>query len=320
MARASLGDPGGLEDYREAIELATEAGQGREVALLHNNLGMDLWAFEGPAASLEVTRDGIAFATARGITEMVDTMTVGMLDQLLDVGEPDEALEVASDLAERLEASGDRADLVSVRGAEARILALCGRASRIAASFDWLESAALESGDVQDLVIGLGSSALARAALGQSEAAARLLAELAETTEVRETPYYPALLSPMVRAALGIRDPGLAERLASGVEPRYPYAEHALVAANAALAEDRGDLQTAADAYAEAADRWERFGVVPEQAFALLGQGRSMLGLSRPTEAALVLEHAREIFDRLQAASALAETDALLHQAIALSS
>jgi len=60
-------------------------------------------------------------------------------------------------------------------------------------------------------------------------------------------------------------------------------------------------------------NRWERFGVVPEQAFALLGQGRCLLGLSRP-EAASVLHHAREIFERLGATPALAETDALLEQ------
>ncbi len=92
-------------------------------------------------------------------------------------------------------------------------------------------------------------------------------------------PAYPVLLPAMVRTALGIGEPALAERLVGGLEPRYPYAEHALVAANAALAEARGDLQAAADAYADAADRWERFGVVPEQAFALLGQGRCLLGL-----------------------------------------
>jgi len=51
---------------------------------------------------------------------------------------------------------------------------------------------------------------------------------------------------------------------------------------------------------------------VPEQAFALLGQGRCLIGLSRPTEAAAVLQHAREIFERLGATPALAETDALL--------
>ena len=58
----------------------------------------------------------------------------------------------------------------------------------------------------------------------------------------------------MVRTALGIGARELAERLAGGVEPRYPYAEHALVATNAALAEARGDLQAASEAYTEAAD------------------------------------------------------------------
>ena len=49
-------------------------------------------------------------------------------------------------------------------------------------------------------------------------------------------------------------------------------------------------------------------------------QGRCLVGLSRPTEAAPVLQHAREIFVRLQAARALAETDALLERLTALSS
>ena len=63
-ARAGLGDPGSPQSFREAIALATEAGQGREVALLHNNLGTTLWGFEGPAAALEVFRQGIAYAKA----------------------------------------------------------------------------------------------------------------------------------------------------------------------------------------------------------------------------------------------------------------
>ena len=48
--------------------------------------------------------------------------------------------------------------------------------------------------------------------------------------------------------------------------------------------------------------------------------GRCLIGLSRPTEAAAVLQQAREIFERLKAAPALAETDALLQQATARSS
>ena len=159
------------------------------------------------------------------------------------------------------------------------------------------------------------------AGLGQGEVAAALLTEIESYPGAREQqPNYNIMLPTMVRTALGIGEPALAERLVAGLEPRYPYAEHAVVAANAALTEARGDLSSAADAYADAADRWERFGVVPEQAFALLGQGRCLIGLSRPTEAAPVLQHAREIFERLQAAPALAETDALLAQATALSS
>ena len=103
------------------------------------------------------------------------------------------------------------------------------------------------------------------------------------------------------------------------LEPLTPYARHALLAAEATIAEARGALQVAAETYAEGADRWERFGIVPEQAFALLGQGRCLIGLSRPTEAAPVLQHAREIFARLQAAPAIAETDAFLQQATSLS-
>jgi hypothetical protein len=107
IARSDLGDPGGLEDMREAIALATQAGQGREVALLHNNLGFELWVLEGPESALEVMRAGIGFAQARGLAEMVDIITTSTLGPLIDGGEFDDALEVAAGLVERLETSED---------------------------------------------------------------------------------------------------------------------------------------------------------------------------------------------------------------------
>lgn len=195
-----------------------------------------------------------------------------------------------------------------------------GTGAEVAKVLEWLEATARETQDPQMVVSGLGSAALVRAGLGQGETTAALLTEFESYPGVRDNQNYPMLLPAMVRTALQIGEPALAERLAGGYEPRYPYAEHALVAANAALAEARGDLKAAADAYADAADRWVRFGVFHEQAFAFLGQGRCLLGLSQPTESSPVLQHAREIFERLAATPALAETDALLQQAIALSS
>lgn len=320
MARAYLGDPGCLQDYREAIELATEAGQGREVALLHNNLGMALWGFHGPAASLQILREGLAPAKARGLTEQLNVLTGSTLNALVDMGEPNDALEVAAELAPRLEASGDVVNLIEVRAAQTRIFALRGQGAEVAELLDWLEPAARGTEDPQMVVCGLGSSALVRAELGQGEAVTALLIDVEACTGVRDNQQYPALLPAMVRTALRFEGLALAERLLSGLSPRYPYAEHSLTAANAALIEAHGDLRAAAEAYADAADRWERFGVVPEQGFALLGQGRCLLGLSRATEASPVLQHARETFERLQAAPALAETDALYEEAIAVTS
>ncbi len=319
LARIDLGEAEGMQDYREAIELATEAGQGREVALLHNNLASSVWLFEGPATSLEVLHEGISYAKTRGLTEMLDSMTGSMLDPLIDLGRIDEALEIAADLDRRSEASAGVWDLIQTRIAETRIATLQGRVAGVAVWLEWLESAVRESGDVQFLVGGLGLIALARAALDQGTTATLLL-EVEATPGSRDTSYYAAFLSSMVRTVLEIGEPELAEQLVKGVQPRSAYAEHALMATDAALTEASGDLQAAADIYGEATGRWERFGVVPEQAFALLGQGRCLVGLSRPAEAATALKHAREIFEGLQAAPALAETDALLQQATALSS
>ena len=319
LARSDLGDPAGLDDMREALLLATEAGEGREAALLHNNLGMALWLFEGPVAALQVMREGIAFAQARGLDEAVDFTVASTLDPLVDCGEFDGALEAAVGIAGRLENENVVA-LVEVRAAQARILAVRGQIAQVAGSLDWLESTSRGTGSAEAVIMSLASSAFAHAAIGQGDLATQLLAEIGTTPDARQNLYYAISLPAMVRTSLAIGDAPLANRLVGGVESRYPYAEHALVAANAALTEARGDLQAAADAYADAVDRWERFGVVPEKGFALLGQGRCLLGVSRATEAAPVLQHAREIFQRLGAAPALAETDALLEQATALSS
>ena len=316
-ARGELGNPEGLEDMREAITLATEAGQGRDVAVLYNNLGFSLLTFEGPVAALEAMRAGIAFAQARGLAEMVDFITASMFDPDFDSGALDDALGLAAGL-DRGEEEAALA-VLEARTVRARILALRGQASQMADSLDWLESTTRETGDPQDTVKGLVSAALARAALGQHEAAAMLIAEIENTPGTRALEYYGIYLPAMARIALAAGNRQLAERFLDGYEPRYPYAEHAVAAVNAALDEARGDQQAAADGYAQAAQRWQRFGVILEQAFALLGQGRCLTALGQPAEATHALQQAREIFDALKAAPALAETDMLLQQASALS-
>lgn len=80
----------------------------------------------------------------------------------------------------------------------------------------------------------------------------------------------------------------------------------------AVLAEARGDREVAAEAYAVAATGWTQFGVVPEAGFALLGQGRCLLHMSRAAEAGIALRDAQAIFAGCGMLPALKATEALL--------
>ena len=77
----------------------------------------------------------------------------------------------------------------------------------------------------------------------------------------------------------------------------------------ALVEEARGEPEAAAAGFADAADLWHGVGVPYEEAQALLGQGRCLVALGRAPEAAAPLAAAREIFARLGATPALAETD-----------
>jgi hypothetical protein len=86
----------------------------------------------------------------------------------------------------------------------------------------------------------------------------------------------------------------------------------------AAIAEARGELETAANGYAQAVSR-RSFGEVIYPAIALVGLGRVLARLGRTAEAAEALNEARPILVKLGAAPLLAETDAMLEQLTALS-
>ena len=192
LARCQLGDRGGLDDFREAIALATEAGQGREVALLHNNLAIALWPLEGPSAALEVMRAGIAFTQARGLTGMTRGLTANMLDALVETGEHEQALDLASELATASEASGNLFDLnlrTGRAGADpdpARPGQPDREHTRLARSHQprgrQHRSSTSSAG---------GSAAIARVALAQPDHAAALLAEIDATPGSRENRNYP---------------------------------------------------------------------------------------------------------------------------------
>jgi tetratricopeptide (TPR) repeat protein len=320
LARFALGDPLGVEDLRRALSLAVDAGQGWEAAILYNNLAVTQSATDGPAVVLETNRAGLDFCERRGITQTLHWLMIGELDCLFQLGSWDGITESAEELATRLEASGSVVTLIWVRDLRARVLIYRGNVSDALPLTGWAVDAARKSGNAESRIFARGTRALAALAEGDAEGATAFLREIDEMPHSREVGIFADFLPTMVRAAVGAGDVELARRLSSGLEPRYRSQQYADLAARAILAEADGETEEAAGLYGEAAERWKEFQNQLEQALALLGQGRCLVALGRPLEAAQPLGETREIFDRLGTAPMLAETDALLAQSTALTS
>jgi class 3 adenylate cyclase len=312
FCRSYLGAEQGLGEMELALSMLVESGLSHDAAALHNNLALARYPLEGPARSLATFDELIAFCEARGLAAF--SVGANCPHLLTDLGRPDEVIQRAAALSNAFEKSGDVNDPCEVRASELEVrLARGERASP--EEIEWLISTArtIRQPDVSSLALAVAAAALAREA---PERAGGLLAELERLPGVHEDPYYARQLPAMIRTALAAGDAELAHRLLPEMEPRYPLDDHALCAARAQLAEHAGEYANAAALYAEAAERWLRFGNVPERAYALLGHGRSLvaiddLGAVRP------LSEARTLFESMGYEPALREAESLLEQAAA---
>ena len=322
-ARCDLGDEGGLDDLREALDLAIQAGQGREVALLYNNLAAQLMLFEGPLAALEIRRRGIAYAEPRGLLASGVGLVPFSILNMIDAGLHDEALE---QLDERIRWATERS-VTEPRYAEyirfwrlltARILVLRGQA---ATTEPWLDELVAQ-GDEYDSdgqLMTCTIVASARIALGQGEAAASLLTKIAGRADVRESPRYPPFL-PSLAEAQSSWGTSSSRRSSSPASTRLtPLDRHSVGAAQAVLEEARGRTAVAAELYANAAEAWASLEFLVEEAYAQCGAGRCLLALGQKAQAAEALERARALGVQLQAAPLLAEIDALRARTLSLS-
>ena len=98
VARGDLGDLGGMDDLRAALELGLEVGAGYDTAVVYNNLIEPLWLSEGPAAALELCREAIEFTERRGLGEGTAWIRSATLVPLLDLGRWEEAVDTADAL------------------------------------------------------------------------------------------------------------------------------------------------------------------------------------------------------------------------------
>ncbi len=123
----------------------------------------------------------------------------------------------------------------------------------------------------------------------------------------------------LARAAHALEDDDLLALLVAGVPEVVARQQHARMTVRAIQAERAGDHATAAALYANAADRWEQFTEVIEQAHALLGDGRCLVAAG-DRGADMPLRRARALFDQMGARRRVDECDTMIAQAGRLSS
>ncbi len=311
--RGDLGDAGGVDDLRHALEACRTSGSGERLGTVFVSVGNFIYLYEGFRASLAVCTEGLDFARRRGAVDVETQLRVidGWASE--NMGEWDRGLDDAVELEPLVDASGDAWHRAFVRLYPALVLVEMGRAPEALDRVEWLEERALQ-GDEWYSSGAYVAAAAARMALGDTDRALSLLAGSETAFRSRGGFWSADVLPRAVRIALAGGDRGLAERLAVSIEPLQPLARHALVAAHALVSEARGDHEAAEAGFADAAARWHDFEVPYEEAQALLGQGRCLVALGRSAEAPVPLVAAREIFARLGAKPALAETDELMQR------
>ena len=301
-------EPGaGEADLRAAIELAEAAGDLRSAAVAYYNLAARQADQLGSGAALATAGEAIAFCRARGLP--TEVMRGGRIEMLLDTGGWDELLSEAATLRAWASERGDAFTLVFTDRAVATVRLERGEPT---GPLESMLDAVSEAGYPPVFVAAI----VAEAALVESgpEAARRVLAAAIEATPPGEVQGAAVLARACVRA--GAPELG-ARALALGVQPGFS-SETELAAAVASIAEVTEPMAIAREQFERAAEGFARRGDLHEQAHALAGLGRCLVGLGEREAGTMRLHEAREVWVRLRAVPRIAEIDAILGSAEAM--
>jgi class 3 adenylate cyclase/tetratricopeptide (TPR) repeat protein len=319
-ALINVGEPEkGLDEMLEARRLLVEAGLGRDAAVASNNYAINLWILEGVDTALEAMLDNERFARERGLREIAASGSSTVMSLLVESGRLRDALDRAASTEEMIVAGVmNISALAEFHAAVSRALEELGDDAG-ATEAALLAREHVPEGDHGLAELAIVGPAWAGAAVrrGDDDGVRELLRRLLDWKNAAANEEYAGRLPALVRRALAAGALELAARLPVGVdEMGLPLFDHAFVSAQALLAEARGELREAAEAFDDAATRWEGFGARLEQAYALQGKGRCLAALG-DAGAGVPLRAARALFDEMGARPRVKECDVLLAAALA---
>ena len=317
IARADLGDLGGVDDIRAGLELGLETGDLQAAGIGYSNLASTL-LLQSPQAALDVWEEGIDLAERRGMIGNRTWVLAESTWALFDLGRWDEVLRRADTAIEWAQREGPAYSTIIATPQKALVLLLRGRTDEAAALIDEFVARAREAGDPQVLVPALAAAATRALARDQLMEAAEFVVEVEAATRVGAASYRARYLPDFVAIAVAAHRPELAAAFLESDYHSTGRTAHSVIAARGVLAEGTGDVDAALALHEDAAARWAEHGFVLGRAEALLGIGRCLVALDRPHEAALPLQTARTLFQELGAEPSGLRVDDVLARATSM--
>jgi tetratricopeptide (TPR) repeat protein len=297
LGRVALGDLGGEAEVRLAVAGYLHRGEADRASGSLYNLGV-VMSGRGAATSLPYTEEAIELAERFGVDTDAWASRAGRLEGLADLGRFDEVVEGAGPI---LAWAAEHQD------ADTRFKALWSLA---VVQIEWGEPA-VDPQELADLSRRLGfEDALVLVAQlvfdeGDAALARSLLYEAIAHVE-------PTFAFTAARACVKAGLPELVETLLSRGVVRFRAEEAARLAAQAILAEAKGDQAAACRDYATAAEMFGALEMAPAQAHALQGLGRCLLVLGKSEEGESRLREARALWEDMKATRRIAEIDELM--------
>ncbi len=310
-ARCMANDVGGLGDLREALRLGLAVGERTDTAMAYVNLGEELSWMEGPRLGRATYAQGVLFCERHGLERVVHVLRMHTLRPLFDLGQWNELIALA-DLVARQRRQGQTWIATAALTEQAGVLVRRGELADARSLARAFLPAARRIEDPQTLAPALVCAALIEHAGGDAPAAVRLLGEFEAAVRDRAPIFRALWLADVTRLCAATGALEVARRLLTGLDVAAPRHVYEAQTAHAVVAEAEGRLGEALTGFDEVAVRWRDFGNLVEEAHALFGDGRCLLGSAASQQATERLCAARAIFEQLGERPFVAEVDELL--------
>jgi tetratricopeptide (TPR) repeat protein len=283
-ARCETGDLGGVDDLREALAIAEASGSAIDIVTSHSYLLEWVGLEDGPSVGLPMNRATVDLCRRRGIEGQGMWTRAEGLWLRFDAGLWDEVLTETERLGEWARSHGDTQIRTVADLYRARVLAHRGAPEAMELVESFLP-VARQIEDLQVLAPALLVAVVTHARIGDRDRAVALAGEFDEATADGPTEYHELYLPEIVRALVAATHVDLAERIVGDRPVFVRRTRLAVASSRAVLADARGDLDGAENAFREASQGWEAWGGRFEQAHALAGLARVLEGLGRDEEA-----------------------------------